>query len=59
MQDLLGGSCLMANEMPKATSNDPWGPTGTQMSEIAQMTFNSYVSLMKLDQRAIAPETEY
>jgi len=24
----------------EATSNDPWGPTGTQMSEIAQMTFN-------------------
>ncbi|PNP40895.1 hypothetical protein TGAMA5MH_07335 [Trichoderma gamsii] len=24
-----------------ATSNDPWGPTGTQMSEIAQMTFNT------------------
>ena len=23
-----------------ATSNDPWGPTGTEMSEIAQMTFN-------------------
>ncbi|CAK7197545.1 hypothetical protein SEUCBS139899_000193 [Sporothrix eucalyptigena] len=25
----------------EATSNDPWGPTGTQMSEIAQLTFNS------------------
>lgn len=24
-----------------ATSNDPWGPTGTQMSEIAQLTFTS------------------
>ena len=23
-----------------ATSNDPWGPTGTQMNEIAQMTYN-------------------
>ena len=23
-----------------ATSNDPWGPTGAEMSEIAQMTFN-------------------
>ncbi len=23
-----------------ATSNDPWGPTGTDMSEIAQLTFN-------------------
>ena len=25
-----------------ATSNDAWGPTGTDMSEIAQMTFNGY-----------------
>lgn len=24
---------------PLATSNDPWGPTGTDMSEIAAMTF--------------------
>ncbi|SGZ30709.1 BQ5605_C049g12438 [Microbotryum silenes-dioicae] len=23
-----------------ATSNDPWGPSGTQMSEIAALTFN-------------------
>lgn len=23
-----------------ATSNDPWGPSGTQMNEIAQMTYN-------------------
>ncbi|GAA5857065.1 hypothetical protein JCM9279_001150 [Rhodotorula babjevae] len=23
-----------------ATSNDPWGPSGTQMAEIAQMTYN-------------------
>ena len=25
-----------------ATSNDPWGPTGQQMNEIAQMTYNQY-----------------
>ena len=25
-----------------ATSNDPWGPTGTDMSEIARLTFNEY-----------------
>ena len=24
----------------EATSNDPWGPSGTQMNEIAQMTYN-------------------
>ena len=23
-----------------ATSNDPWGPSGTQMNDIAQMTYN-------------------
>jgi hypothetical protein len=27
-----------------ATSNDPWGPSGTQMNEIAQMTYNQQVS---------------
>lgn len=27
-----------------ATSNDPWGPVGSDMAEIAQITFNKYVS---------------
>jgi ENTH domain len=27
-----------------ATSNDAWGPSGTQMNEIAQMTYNQLVS---------------
>jgi epsin len=26
-----------------ATSNDPWGPSGTQMNELAQLTYNQYV----------------
>jgi len=37
-----------------ATSNDPWGPSGTQMNEIAQMTFNQgdFVEIMEmLDKR--------
>ncbi|KAI9838333.1 MAG: hypothetical protein M1819_005601 [Sarea resinae] len=38
-----------------ATSNDPWGPTGTDMSEIAQMTFNNsndfYEIMDMLDKR--------
>lgn len=38
-----------------ATSNDPWGPSGTEMSEIAKMTFNSaneYYEIMDmLDKR--------
>lgn len=28
-----------------ATSNDPWGPSGTQMNEIAQLTYNQSVCL--------------
>ncbi|KAG7130670.1 Epsin-1 like protein [Verticillium longisporum] len=39
----------------EATSNDPWGPTGTQMSEIAQLTFassNEFYEIMDmLDKR--------
>ena len=31
-----------------ATSNDPWGPSGTQMNELAQMTYNQYVALPSL-----------
>lgn len=27
-----------------ATSNDPWGPSGTQMNELAQLSYNQYVS---------------
>jgi epsin len=38
-----------------ATSNDPFGPTATEMSEIAQMTFNSshefYEIMDMLDKR--------
>jgi len=39
----------------EATSNDPWGPTGTQMSEIAQLTYGSstdfYEIMDMLDKR--------
>lgn len=31
-----------------ATSNDPWGPSGTQMNEIAQLSYNQCVSLPTL-----------
>ncbi|KAL8879563.1 MAG: hypothetical protein Q9198_002846 [Flavoplaca austrocitrina] len=38
-----------------ATSNDPWGPTGTDMSEIARLTFNDandfYEIMDMLDKR--------
>lgn len=29
----------------EATSNDPWGPSGSQMNELAQMTYNQSVSI--------------
>ena len=32
----------VTDDVAIATSNDPWGPTGTEMSEIAQITYNSY-----------------
>ncbi|KAL8304475.1 hypothetical protein RB601_007187 [Gaeumannomyces tritici] len=35
------GQSELTTSLSAATSNDPWGPTGTQMSEIAQLTFNS------------------
>lgn len=31
-----------------ATSNDPWGPSGTQMNEIAQLTYNQWVAIYTL-----------
>ncbi|KAI0357133.1 ENTH-domain-containing protein [Trametes cingulata] len=37
-----------------ATSNDPWGPSGTQMNELAQLSYNqdSFVEIMEmLDKR--------
>ncbi|EIM80614.1 ENTH-domain-containing protein [Stereum hirsutum FP-91666 SS1] len=34
----------------EATSNDPWGPSGTQMNEIAQMSYNQndFVEIMEM-----------
>ncbi|KWU46704.1 Epsin-3, partial [Rhodotorula sp. JG-1b] len=37
-----------------ATSNDPWGPSGTQMAELAQLTYNQqdFVEIIEmLDKR--------
>lgn len=45
----------MQVKVRNATSNDPWGPTGTDMSEIAAMTFGSpnefYEIMDMLDKR--------
>ncbi|KAF5318302.1 hypothetical protein D9611_014361 [Ephemerocybe angulata] len=38
----------------EATSNDPWGPSGTQMNDIAQLTYNQndFIEIMEmLDKR--------
>lgn len=35
---------LWQTKVREATSNDPWGPSGTQMNEIAQLTYNQSVS---------------
>ena len=29
-----------------ATSNDPWGPSGTQMNEISKLSYNQYVVII-------------
>lgn len=31
-----------------ATSNDPWGPSGSQMNELAQLSYNQYVSFFRV-----------
>ncbi|OJA13784.1 hypothetical protein AZE42_12644 [Rhizopogon vesiculosus] len=39
-----------------ATSNDPWGPSGTQMNEIAKLTYNQndFVEIVEmLDKRLL------
>jgi len=33
-----------------ATSNDPWGPTGTDMADIAKITYNRYAPALLLAQ---------
>ncbi|ORX53184.1 ENTH-domain-containing protein [Hesseltinella vesiculosa] len=33
----------------KATSNDPWGPSGTLMNEIAQLTYNKHEFIEVMD----------
>jgi len=33
-----------------ATSNDPWGPSGTQMNEIAQLSYNQCVIVRPREQ---------
>lgn len=36
-----------------ATSNDPWGPSGTQMNELAQLSYNQFVLPMAIARHAL------
>ncbi|KAI9806073.1 MAG: hypothetical protein M1833_004480 [Piccolia ochrophora] len=41
VKNVTKGYSAVQVKVRNATSNDPWGPTGTEMSEIAQITFNA------------------
>ena len=38
------GYSYVQAKVREATSNDPWGPSSTLMNEIAQMTYNQFIS---------------
>ena len=40
---LLTSIIVITAKVREATSNDPWGPSGTQMNELAQLTYNQLV----------------
>ncbi|KAI9814650.1 MAG: hypothetical protein M1827_003206 [Pycnora praestabilis] len=41
VKNVTKGYSTVQVKVRNATSNDPWGPSGTDMSEIAQLTFNN------------------
>ncbi|TVY68703.1 Epsin-1 [Lachnellula suecica] len=55
VKNVTKGYSTVQVKVRNATSNDPWGPTGTEMGEIAAMTFNSsnefYEIMDMLDKR--------
>jgi len=55
VKNVTKGYSTVQVKVRNATSNDAWGPTGTEMSEISQMTFNSsnefYEIMDMLDKR--------
>jgi len=55
VKNVTKGYSTVQVKVRNATSNDPWGPTGTEMSEISQMTYNSsnefYEIMDMLDKR--------
>ncbi|KAJ1677073.1 Epsin-1, required for endocytosis and actin patch assembly, partial [Spiromyces aspiralis] len=42
VKNYTGGYSEIQKKVREATSNDPWGPSGALMNEIAQATFNQY-----------------
>lgn len=55
VKNVTKGYSAVQVKVRNATSNDPWGPTGTEMSEIAALTFNNptdfYEIIDMLDKR--------
>lgn len=55
VKNVTKGYSTVQVKVRNATSNDPWGPTGQEMSQIAQMTFNNindfYEIMDMLDKR--------
>nr|POE47128.1 epsin-1 [Quercus suber] len=53
--DEISQAARLANDLYSATSNDPWGPTGTDMADIARITYNNssdfYEVMDMLDKR--------
>jgi epsin len=47
VKNVTKGYSAVQVKVRNATSNDHWGPTGMEMSEIAQMTFNGYADWVR------------
>ncbi|KAI5284746.1 Epsin-1, required for endocytosis and actin patch assembly [Ascosphaera acerosa] len=48
VKNVTKGYSSVQKKVRDATSNDPWGPTGTEMSEIAAMTFESAANFYEI-----------
>ncbi|SPN97259.1 related to clathrin binding protein ENT2 [Cephalotrichum gorgonifer] len=48
VKNVTKGYSTVQVKVREATSNDTWGPTGTQMSEIAQLTYNAGADFMDI-----------
>ncbi|KAI5287519.1 hypothetical protein KEM54_005930 [Ascosphaera aggregata] len=48
VKNVTKGYSAVQKKVRDATSNDPWGPTGSEMSEIAAMTFESAANFYEI-----------